>query len=442
MILKVRTKKEIVDFIAAPFSQFAQAEASGGIVLLLFAVLSIATANIPALSFIHDWWDVTFRIGTDSFYLEKSLLHWINDGLMAIFFLLVGLEIKRELLVGELSSIKNAMLPIAAAIGGMVIPASIFTLFNYNSIGESGWGIPMATDIAFAIGIVSLLGSRVSVALKIFLTAFAIVDDLGSIIVLAIFYSGTISWTMLGLAGAVVVALVTLNLIGVRRPIPYFVLGVFLWFFFLKTGIHATIAGVVLAFTIPSRGRFTQEQFVCVSNYLVDKFGSVRDGDILTNHQQQEALQSLDTAIRKMESPIHRIEHFILPWVTFFIMPLFAFANAGVSINSEMLSSLTSNISLGIFLGLVVGKPFGILLFSFVAVKMGFANLPSSTTWKQIFAIGCIGGIGFTMSIFIDSLAFTDSKLVEIGKMAILVASLAASLLGFYLLSRSCKDVQ
>lgn len=431
-------KKELVDAFVAPFQKFAKQESSGGVILLIFALLSILTANISQLNFIHDWWNIHFSVGFENFYFNKTILHWINDGLMTIFFLLVGLEIKRELLVGELSSLRKAMLPIFAAIGGMVIPAGIYAGFNYGGVASAGWGIPMATDIAFALGVLSIMGSRVSLPLKIFLTALAIVDDLGAIIILVIFYSTSISWLMLLGAFVMVILLVGLNIAGVKRLFPYMILGVMLWIFFLNSGVHSTLSGVILAFCIPSRGKFSQTTFMKIGGYHLDQFGKKKKKEIplLMNHEQQKVLKSLDSAIQGINSPMHRLEDKIHPWVTFFIMPLFAFANAGVTIDTSILHALFSDEALGIILGLVVGKPAGILLFSFFAVKMKWANLPTGATWKHIWAIGCIGGIGFTMSIFINSLAFDIQNLVEIAKVSIVVASILATIHGFIFISR------
>ena len=375
------------------FRSFINNQYSGGIALLIFASISIIAANFEPLNFLTKLWDREIGFSLGSFELKMSLLHWVNDGLMVLFFFSVGLEIKRELVTGELSSIKHASLPIIAALGGMIFPALIYSVFNYNTPTQNGWGIPMATDIAFAIGIISLMNKRVPISLKVFLTALAIVDDLGAIVVIAIFYpTHDINFTMLLWASAIMIILIAMNKKNVQNAVFYILPGLLLWLFILKSGIHSTIAGVLLAMTIPVKMK----------------------EDNLTKNRVP--------LLKKMES-------FITPIVTFIIVPVFALANAGVKFSID-LSGPVQNISKGIFFGLVFGKPIGIFLSSYVACKMGLADLPTNSNWKMLFSVGIIAGIGFTMSIFIDNLAFEDPNIVATGKRAILLSSLTAAIIG------------
>lgn len=401
---------------------------------MICAVVALMCANIPQLGFLHELWDTNVGINIGSFSLEMSLELWINDFLMAIFFFVVGLEIKREMMVGELSSIKQASLPILAAVGGMVVPAIIYSLFNMSDPqSASGWGIPMATDIAFALGVLSLLGKRVPLGLKVFLTALAIVDDLGAIIVLAIFYpTHALHFDMLLYAAIVVLLLFILNRNKVNNPVMYLVPGLFLWYFVLQSGIHATIAGVILALTIPSKTVINEVRFSVSTKYWLDKFKQVSNSEVevLANPEQQHILYQMEKNVKNMSPLMHKFEAGLHPLVTFFIMPVFALANAGVALSGDLFAIPVPSVATGIFFGLLCGKPLGIFLFSLAAVKMRIAELPQGTNWKQIFALGVIAGIGFTMSIFIDGLAFSDENLINIGKAAILGTSLVAALAG------------
>lgn len=417
------------------FNAFIHNESIGGILLLVCAIISLLFANVPQLNAFHNIWHHetgVFAIG--SFKIEMTLEQWINDGLMAIFFFVVGLEIKREMLVGELSSIKQAALPIFAAVGGMLVPAAIYAFFNYqNPESANGWGIPMATDIAFALGILSLLGKRVPLGLKIFLTALAIVDDLGAIIVLAVFYpTHALHFEMLLYASLVVMFLMTLNRNRVRSTLLYVIPGLFLWYFILQSGIHATIAGVILALTIPSKTSINEVKFMVSVKYLLDKFkeASNREVEVLANPEQQHIIHDMDKNLQKINPMMHKFESALHPWVTYLIMPLFALANAGVVVTGDLLTQPVPTVAVGIFFGLLLGKPIGIFLFSFISVKLKFAELPHGTNWAQVFALGMIAGIGFTMSIFIDGLAFENPVIMNIGKAAILGTSFLAAVLG------------
>jgi len=370
------------------FTSFFESEKAGGLILVFVTLISLYLANSAWQAEYIDFWKQPMG--------SHSLVDWINDGLMTIFFLLIGLELEREIYHGELSSIKNATLPLFAALGGMLIPAGIFLAFNFETATQSGAGIPMATDIAFAIGILSLLGNRVPTSLKIFLTALAVMDDLGAIIVIAIFYTKTIAFTNLFIALGIWVLLLVLNRMKVRNLIPYLIGGIVMWYFMLHSGIHATITGVLLAFAIP--------------------FGN---GD--------------------EKSTSHILQEFLHKPVAFFILPLFAIANTGIPIANDWASGLTHTNSLGIILGLVFGKPLGIWLFSFIGVGLGLCVLPNDLKWKNIIGAGFLGGIGFTMSIFITLLAFGDVEVVNNSKIAILAASLIAGTIGFLVLKLGLK---
>lgn len=416
------------------FKAFLHNEAIGGILLLVCAIVSLLFANIPSLGFFHDFWMQKAGFTIAGFSIEMSIAHWINDGLMAVFFFVVGLEIKREMLVGELSSFKHAALPIFAALGGMVVPALIYVIFNYGTPeSANGWGIPMATDIAFALGILSLLGKRVPLGLKIFLTALAIVDDLGAIVVLAIFYpSHELHFNMLIYAAIVVLFLFILNRNKVHNVLLYIIPGFVLWYFIWQSGIHATIAGVILALTIPSKTAINEVRFYVSIKSLIEKFKSVGNSEVevLANPEQQHIIHQMNARVQAINPLMHRFEAGLHPWVTWVIMPLFALANAGVALSGEIFSPPIAPVASGIFFGLLFGKPLGIFLFSLLSVKLKIAELPQGTKWLQILALGVIAGIGFTMSIFIDGLAFEDESIANIGKVAILGTSFLAAAIG------------
>ena len=424
------------------FNQFLHNESIGGVLLLICAIISIVCANVPSLGFLHELWHKEAGITIGDFSLVMEIEHWINDGLMAIFFFVVGLEIKREMLVGELSSFRHAALPIFAAVGGMIVPALIYSLFNNGTPSANGWGIPMATDIAFALGILSLLGKRVPVGLKVFLTALAIVDDLGAIVVLAIFYpTHALHFDMLLYATIVVVFLMIMNRNKVRNVLLYIIPGIVLWWLVLQSGIHATIAGVILAMTIPSRTVINEVKFSVRIKYLLSKFKDVSNSEIevLANPAQQHIIHQMDRHIQEINPLMHKFEAALHPWTTFLIMPLFALANSGVEITWRLFTSPVPAVATGIFFGLLLGKPIGIFLFSLLSVKLKIAELPQGTKWKQVWALGMIAGIGFTMSIFIDSLAFKDIDLINLGKATILLTSTLAAILGLIAMIITCR---
>jgi NhaA family Na+:H+ antiporter len=431
-----RTRHTLVRRLVMPFQEFFQAESSSGIILLLCAAIALIWANSPWSESYFHLWETHLVIGGGILDLDYSLHYWINDGLMAVFFFMVGLEIKREVLVGELASPKQAALPIAAAIGGMIVPALIFVAFNAGTPELRGWGVPMATDIAFALGILALLGDRAPGGLKIFLAALAIVDDLGAVLVIALFYSHGIDWTSLLMAGVTFIILMGANRGGVRRPSVYTVLGIILWYFFLKSGVHATIAGVVLAITIPSRTRINVPEFVASARSYLQQFeadGLRPDPAHPLTPRQESALERLEEAAEEVQSPLLSIEHSIVPWVAFGIMPLFALANAGVALEPEVIQGVGSPVVLGIALGLLIGKPIGIGIFSWLAVRLGIAGLPAGVRGMHFLGVGLLAGVGFTMSLFIAGLAFEGTTL-ELSKVGVLGASTIAGIAGYLVL--------
>lgn len=423
-----------------PFVEFARLEASGGILLIVAAAAAIVWANSSAAESYFHLWESHARISFQEWALDLSLHEWINDGLMALFFLVVGLEIKREIVLGELSSPKRAAFPIAAAIGGMAVPAVIFLAFTSGTPYARGWGIPTATDIAFSLGALALLGSRVPVSLKIFLTAFAIVDDLGAVLVIALFYNTGISLSALALAGLFFMLLILANLAGERRLTVYSLLGVGLWLSLLHSGVHATIAGVLLAFTIPARVRLYPREFVDKARSIIERLRREAERDESPLSQdRQDALQTLERACLQAQMPLQRLEHILHPWTTYCVLPIFALANAGVAIESGLGSAFSHPMTIGITLGLLVGKSLGVLAAAYLAVRLRLAALPRGLAWGHLFPVAVLGGIGFTMSLFISNLAFTDAEARNLAKAGILLGSLASGVIGTLLLSRKLK---
>jgi len=428
-----------VEAVMRPFQEFAQKEASGGLLLIAAAIVALVWANSPWGDSYAALWETKLSIGLGNFSLEKDLTHWINDGLMALFFLVVGLEIKRELLVGDLSSPRRAALPIAAAVGGAVLPALIYVFINLGTEGASGWGIPMATDIAFALGVLALLGRRAPLGLKVFLTALAIVDDILAVLVIALFYTSDVSWGALALGGAFLVALVVINWAGVGKPLPYALLGIGLWLCFLQSGVHATIAGVLLALTVPASSFIDTGEFLRRSRGILERFERAGEhaDDVLTNDERHGALHALNRANEDVEPPLQELEHALHPWVVFAIVPLFALANAGVVVGEDFAATLLNSVSLGIVAGLLLGKQLGITLFAWLAVKSGVSQMPRGVTWPHIYGAAWLAGIGFTMSLFISDLAFADRPLLKVAKVGILTASLIAGIAGWSIIRRT-----
>lgn len=419
-----------------PLLNFFKLQSSSTALLLGATGLALAWANSPWAEWYERFWHLKLTLGLGRFQFQETLHFWINDALMAIFFLVVGLEIKRELQVGELSSPRQAALPIVAALGGILVPTLVYLAFNPpGSLFQQGWGIPTVTDIAFAIGVLTILGSRVPWGLKVFLTALAIVDDLGAILLIAIFYSQGIQIPFLLAILPVMAGLLLLNKMGVTRLLPYLLLGIALWVIVLNSGLHATIAGVLLALTIPARGKIDPSAFYKNSQSALQRFfqggtpKSVRY--VLTNHEHQASIQELETLCEKVQAPLQRLEHTLSPWSSFVILPLFALANAGVSINLQNLgNSALHPITLGVVFGLIFGKQIGITLFAWISVKLGLAELPHGVRWSGIYGASILGGIGFTMALFITLLAFTDPIQVDYAKIAVLFASLLSGILG------------
>lgn len=430
--------------IIRAFESFVRIETASGLLLLGFAVLALLWANSPWGASYAELWGTYMTVGVGAFEISKPLLLWINDGLMAIFFFVVGLEIKREVLAGELASPKKAALPLAAAVGGMLVPAAFYAVLNLGTPGISGWGIPMATDIAFALGVLALMGSRAPLSLKIFLTALAIVDDLGAVLVIAFFYTAELKLGALVAAAVILVALVVINRMDTRHPLPYVLLGIALWVAFLKSGIHATIGGVLLALTIPARQRIDTEQFQEEGDYLMQRYTDAADADLgALSSEQQAIVHTLEESCEAVQTPLERLEHALHPWVGFFIMPVFALANAGVVLNGEMLSlAFGSTITLGIIAGLVLGKQLGVSLFAWLAVRLGWAELPENVSWRQVYGVAWLTGIGFTMSLFIAGLAFGDPVALDSAKIGILAASLISGIGGWILLARAAPSEQ
>jgi NhaA family Na+:H+ antiporter len=423
--------------VLAPMQEFIQQSQSGGIVLLVMTVIALALANSPLSATYLAVLDLPIGIAAGPLVLEESLLHWVNDGLMAIFFFLVGLEIKREVLVGELANLRAAMLPILAAFGGVCMPAAIYFAFNAGGTGARGWGVPMATDIAFALGCLALLGKRIPFGLKIFLTAVAIVDDLLAVLVIAVFYSSGLHLMVLGAGLAVLLILALANGFGFRSPLIYAGLGILVWLAFLHSGVHATIAGVLVALTVPARSRIDAQTFVRRARQTLRQFdqNQAADTPVRMAEAQQSAIIELEEVCEQAQAPLQKMEHRLHAWVGFVIMPIFALANAGVVLSTHSLGS-SLPVLFGIVLGLTLGKPIGILAAAWLAVRAGIAELPPGVSWRHMLGVGVLAGMGFTMSLFISALAFPDPNTLATAKLAVLIASLLAGAVGLLLLRR------
>lgn len=421
-----------IDVLTGPFVRFAKREAASGILLLASMIAALVWANSPWAGTYHALWNTPVSVGFGPFALTESRREWINDGLMAIFFFLVGLEIKREVLIGELSSLRQAAFPLIAAIGGASLPALLYLSIAHSGEAAKGWAIPMATDIAFVLGVLAILGNRIPVSLKIFMTALAIADDLIAVLVIAIFYTDRIHVVSLALGLAGIALCFAANILGIRKPAIYAVIGIGVWYAALKSGVHATVAGVLLAFTIPARTYVDRQSFVKCSRWLIDRF----EAALPHSSDSHSAVHMMESQLEMIESPLNRIEHFLHPWISFAIMPLFAFANSGVRIFGNLAAAARHPISLGIVLGLFIGKPLGIWLFARLAVISRLATAPPEFSWRADFGAACLSGIGFTMSLFIAGLAFGDGVLLDIAKIGTMAASLAAGACGSLLLLR------
>lgn len=436
--MSVRHRKEPIDHLLSPFRRFAQLEAASGLLLLAMTAIALVWANSPwhgaYTGFFHG---SKFVIGIGQFTLSKDVIHWINDGLMAIFFFVVGLEIKREVVAGELRESKKAALPIAGAIGGMVVPALIYTALNHGTPEQRGWGIPMATDIAFALGVLALVGRRAPISVRVFLAALAIVDDMGAVAVIAIFYSEAIAVPVL-VAGLLLLLLSQIaNWSGVRSPWAYAVIGALVWFAFLKSGVHATVAGVLLALTIPMTRKIDSRAFITHGREALDRIEKELVATPSDEEMEPEAVNDLLAACRSAQTPLQRMEHALQPWVSYFIMPVFALANAGVAFHG-LAPNEPPSAPVGVALGLALGKPIGITLFAWLVVRIGLAELPNGVRWRHIHGAAWLGGIGFTMALFIAGLAFMGTPTLDSVKLAILGASAVAGTVG-YLIIRSSQ---
>lgn len=436
--------EKALDSVLTPLEEFIHRQTTSGILLMLFAVAALIIANSSFADSYHHFLQQYLTIGLESFQLSKSLHHWINDGLMAVFFLVVGLELKRELLVGELANFKQALLPIIAAVGGMLVPALIYFSINPEGHTADGWGIPMATDIAFALGALALLGNRVPTSLLTFLVALAIVDDLGAVIVIALFYTETINMAALGLAGVFTAMLVFLNLSGVRRLLPYLIVGIFLWIAMLKSGVHATLAGVILAFIIPMKPKYDPKRFLSMIHTSVDKIEEAfrKNENIVVNDALRSRVRALGNGVSLVQAPAQTLESKLHLPSAYLVIPIFALANAGVPIEwSSIGETIMHPVVMGIGLGLILGKLIGIAGFTWVAVKAGVCELPKGLSMNHIVGVAFMGGIGFTMSIFIAELGFAHHpEDLLMAKTGILFASLAAGLVGFGWLYMTAKQ--
>ncbi|MEZ4837648.1 Na+/H+ antiporter NhaA [Flavobacterium sp.] len=441
--MKYKIKITPIDkWVIDPVNRFIGKSTTGGIVLFLSAVVALILANSPWKDAYHHIWEHKISFGLDNnFILDKTLHHWINDGLMAVFFFVVGLELKREIIGGELSNPKKAILPIVAGFGGMIFPAIIYLWFNPSGEAHSGWGIPMATDIAFALGVLFLLGKRVPTSLKVFLTVLAIADDLGAVLVIAFFYTSDISFTSLIVGTLFLLLLIVSNLLGVRNSFYYGILGIGgVWMAFLLSGVHATIAGVLIAFTIPANVKIDEIGFIEKMKDYLHKFKQADPNGVPTvTPEQLHILEDMRTLSKQAMTPLQRLEHGMHPFVTFVVMPIFALANAGVTISSDSTSSGTSSVALGVIFGLLIGKFIGIVGTTSLFIKLKLANLPLGMTYKHLIGVGLLASIGFTMSLFIANLAFKNQILIQQAKMGILFASLLGGTLGFLFLYFSTK---
>ena len=420
--------------IISPFLKFTKIESLSGMLLFGATILALLWANSPWSASYHELWQYKMGIGTEGFQLTKPLILWINDGLMAIFFFLIGLEIKRELRIGELNTLKKASLPLFAALGGMVVPVSLYFIFNRDAQTAGGWGMAMATDIAFSLAILKLLGNRVPVSLKIFLTAFAIIDDIGAVLVIALFYSASIQWMLMLWAMLILAGLFVLSYYRIYSKYLLVIAGIIVWVLFLKAGIHPTIAGVLLAFTVPIHQRMSLSENLDGLSSIVDTIKTARvvSDPVLTNEQIQ-GIDQLEDWTNQVQSPLQHLEHNLHHWVAYLIMPLFALANAGVSIDTDM--TWNGSLVLTIILSLFFGKLIGVSFFSWLGVRLKLAILPGDMSFRQIIGIGALAGVGFTMSIFIANLAFSNEPgILSSAKIGILLASVLAGAIGYLIL--------
>ena len=426
--------------ILLPVQKYIHTESIGGIVLLIATVVALGWANSPWREEYHHILEIHLLIDFAIFVVDLSVEEWINDGLMALFFFVIGLEIKREVLYGQLSTLRSAALPAIAAIGGMVVPASIYLLLNLGGDGLRGWGIPMATDIAFALGVLALLGRRIPMELRVFMLGLAVVDDLGAIAVIAVAYTETIDFGQLGMTAGLIVAMIVANRLGLRQPAVTAALAFLIWVAVLKSGVHATVAGVLIAGLTPARSMVSREEFANESEALMAEY---RTAMAAGDHERADViLGEVEEISQATEAPLERLERLIHPWSSYVILPLFALANAGIEFSEGTFGEATSSsVTIGVFAGLVLGKLVGITLFPWVASRLGVVDLPKEISWLHVAGVSLVGGIGFTVAIFVAGLAFDDHALVDNAKMGILAASLVAGLCGYCLLRFVAKPV-
>jgi Na+:H+ antiporter, NhaA family len=420
----------------SPLNHYVQSNISGIGLLLLGTALALIFANSPWSDTYTNFWNTKFTIGVERFSITETLRHWVNDGLMALFFFIVGLEIKREVLVGELRYPRQAALPIAAAVGGAVGPALVYSLIVMGGAGAIGWGIPIGTDTAFSLGIISVFGARVRPQLLVFLTAFAIIDDILAVGVIAIFYTDTISWDAVAAASVLLLILILCNRAGLYRWPVYAVLGVALWLAVFESGIHGTLAGVLVAMTVPTRAWINPSEFLARGRRIMSDFESASYStlNMLSNEPQQHATLSLARLTEQVEAPLTHFLHRLHPVVSFGVVPIFAFANAGIPLVDGFDEAIGNPVTWAVIAGLMIGKPLGITLFSWLAVRSRLALLHPSIEWKHVFGVGWLGGIGFTMSLFITELAFRTDALADVSRIGVLVGSVAAGAIGYLLL--------
>ena len=436
------TRQLLADQILRPFQRFFRKQVASSILLLGATAMALVWANSDIAETYHSFWHTQISFAFGELHVSKTLLHWINDGLMALFFFTVGLEIKREILVGELSSPKKALLPVIAALGGMLVPALIYALFNLGSLTLGGWGIPMATDIAFALGAVAIFGRKLPVGLRIFLAAFAIADDLGAVLIIAVFYTKGIAWFYVFVCFFLILCLALANLLWIRWTLVYAILGLAIWFFILGSGIHPTLAGVIVSLFVPARGRYDTDRFLQNVNEITEQFKCEEQScgySILLNDEHMHAVHAMELACHDVQTPLQRLMHALHPWVALVILPFFALGNTGLTFDSVIFSEMATHaVSLGIFFGLVFGKPLGIMLFSYLAVKTGAASLPHKVQWSHIFGGAMLGGIGFTMSLLISDLSFATIHILNYAKISILIASFVSAVMGVAFLGIVC----
>ena len=429
----LREPSYLVQAVRVPIQKFIHTEEVGAVILLLGAAAALAWANSPWSESYESFWHTKVSFDIILFAVSEDLRHLVNDGLMAVFFFLVGLEIKRELLHGELSTFRKAALPAFAAAGGMAMPALVYLLFNWSGEGANGWGVPMATDIAFALGVLALLGRRMPAELRVFLLGLAVVDDLGVIAVIATFYTDTIHWTELGLGVATFAAIAVCIRVGARSLGFYLIMSVVMWLLFLESGVHATLVGVLLAAIVPSQPDLHRRDYAAVIEDLLHDFRlAMENGD---EERAEAIVERIEHLSQGTEGPLERLEEMVHPWVSFVILPIFALANAGIVFTADSLSdALASSVTMGIAAGLLLGKALGILGLTWLAVRLGVGQLPSGVGWRHVLGVGFLGGIGFTVAIFVSAIAFTDQALVDQAKMGVFGSSILAGAAGYLFL--------